>query len=91
MTTSTFRFCDDGIGGADLGKGSGLIGLKDRAEALGGRMTIMSPAGGGISSRPRSSRDRVSRLAQCTDTAGKALSGPAVRTENSNLDAAEIN
>ena len=38
---------DDGIGGADLGKGSGLIGLKDRAEALGGRMTIMSPAGGG--------------------------------------------
>ena len=38
---------DDGIGGADLGKGSGLIGLKDRAEALGGRMTIMSPARGG--------------------------------------------
>jgi PAS domain S-box-containing protein len=38
---------DDGIGGADLGNGSGLIGLKDRAEALGGRLTITSPVGSG--------------------------------------------
>src|SRR4051794_33752260 len=36
---------DDGIGGADFAKGSGLIGLNDRAEALGGRMRIESPAG----------------------------------------------
>ena len=36
---------DDGIGGADSGKGSGLIGLKDRIEVLGGRMQ------GGKSSR----------------------------------------
>ena len=40
---------DDGIGGADLGKGSGLIGLKDRAEALSGQMQITSPSGGGTS------------------------------------------
>jgi signal transduction histidine kinase len=40
---------DDGIGGADFGRGSGLIGLKDRIEALGGRMRIVSPAGGGTS------------------------------------------
>jgi PAS domain S-box-containing protein len=40
---------DDGIGGADSGKGSGLLGLKDRVEALGGRMRIMSPAGSGTS------------------------------------------
>jgi len=40
---------DDGIGGADVGKGSGLIGLKDRVEALGGQMRIMSPAGSGTS------------------------------------------
>jgi signal transduction histidine kinase len=40
---------DDGIGGADLDKGSGLIGLKDRAEALGGRLTIVSAAGSGTS------------------------------------------
>jgi len=40
---------DDGIGGADAAKGSGLIGLTDRVEALGGRMRIMSPAGSGTS------------------------------------------
>ncbi|MDT5067072.1 MAG: hypothetical protein QOK02_3227 [Mycobacterium sp.] len=40
---------DDGIGGADVGKGSGLIGLRDRVEALGGRMRIKSPAGSGTS------------------------------------------
>jgi signal transduction histidine kinase len=41
--------CDDGIGGADMSTGSGLIGLKDRAEALGGRLSITSPAGSGTS------------------------------------------
>jgi signal transduction histidine kinase len=40
---------DDGIGGANVAKGSGLIGLKDRAEALGGHLTITSLAGGGTS------------------------------------------
>ena len=38
---------DDGIGGADQRKGSGLIGLKDRIEVLGGRMHVASPPGGG--------------------------------------------
>jgi signal transduction histidine kinase len=38
---------DDGIGGADSTKGSGLIGLKDRIEALGGRLRVASPPGGG--------------------------------------------
>ena len=38
---------DDGIGGADSGKGSGLIGLKDRIAVLGGKMCVVSPAGGG--------------------------------------------
>jgi signal transduction histidine kinase len=40
---------DDGIGGADATKGSGLIGLRDRVEALGGQMAISSHAGGGTS------------------------------------------
>ena len=40
---------DDGIGGADLAKGSGLIGLKDRVEALGGYVQISSPPGSGTS------------------------------------------
>jgi signal transduction histidine kinase len=42
---------DDGIGGADPARGSGLVGLSDRAEALGGRMEISSPAGLGTSLR----------------------------------------
>jgi signal transduction histidine kinase len=38
---------DDGIGGADLGQGSGLLGLSDRIEALGGTFEVTSPAGRG--------------------------------------------
>lgn len=38
---------DDGAGGADLGAGSGLRGLADRVEALGGRFEVESPPGGG--------------------------------------------
>jgi signal transduction histidine kinase len=38
---------DDGIGGADLDKGSGLVGLRDRIEALGGTLQVTSPAGAG--------------------------------------------
>ncbi|HZA11168.1 GAF domain-containing protein [Mycobacterium sp.] len=40
---------DDGIGGADARKGSGLTGLLDRVEANGGQMRISSPAGRGTS------------------------------------------
>ncbi|WP_345466315.1 sensor histidine kinase [Actinoallomurus oryzae] len=40
---------DDGRGGADLRKGSGLIGLKDRIEALSGNLRIVSPPGAGTS------------------------------------------
>jgi signal transduction histidine kinase len=40
---------DDGIGGADLRRGSGLIGLADRVDALGGTIAIASPAGDGTS------------------------------------------
>jgi len=38
---------DDGIGGADPVKGSGLTGLRDRIEALGGTLDLTSPAGDG--------------------------------------------
>jgi signal transduction histidine kinase len=38
---------DDGIGGADSHKGSGLIGLIDRVEALGGELRISSVVGSG--------------------------------------------
>jgi signal transduction histidine kinase len=41
------RVRDDGRGGADFSHGSGLIGLKDRAEALGGHLQLSSPPGSG--------------------------------------------
>jgi signal transduction histidine kinase len=38
---------DDGIGGADPSRGSGIIGLKDRVEALSGTLSVLSPPGHG--------------------------------------------
>jgi signal transduction histidine kinase len=38
---------DDGIGGADPAGGSGLIGLRDRVQALSGSIEVNSPPGGG--------------------------------------------
>jgi signal transduction histidine kinase len=37
------------MGGADPALGSGLLGLKDRAEAIGGRISLESPPGSGTS------------------------------------------
>ena len=37
---------DDGIGGADLGRGSGLSGLAQRVSTVDGRIDVSSPAGG---------------------------------------------
>ena len=42
---------DDGDGGADFARGTGLAGLKDRVEALGGRLFLHSPPGAGTSLR----------------------------------------
>jgi signal transduction histidine kinase len=47
--TLSLSIRDDGVGAADMGNGSGLVGLADRVEALGGRMRIKSPAGRGTS------------------------------------------
>ena len=40
---------DNGIGGANTAKGSGLVGMKDRVEALGGRLQLSSPSAAGTS------------------------------------------
>ena len=45
----TLSIRDDGIGGADPSRGSGIIGLKDRVEALGGTISVVSPPGEGTS------------------------------------------
>ncbi|WP_426513447.1 DUF4118 domain-containing protein [Dactylosporangium sp. McL0621] len=38
---------DDGVGGADPAAGTGLVGLRDRLEALGGQLSVMSAPGRG--------------------------------------------
>ncbi len=38
---------DDGRGGATFAHGSGLVGLKDRVETLGGQLSLLSPPGAG--------------------------------------------
>jgi PAS domain S-box-containing protein len=42
---------DDGVGGANPARGSGLVGLADRVEALGGKLTLQSPPAGGTTLR----------------------------------------
>jgi signal transduction histidine kinase len=46
-TTLRVEVGDNGIGGADASRGSGIRGLQDRVAALGGRITIQSPPGQG--------------------------------------------
>jgi signal transduction histidine kinase len=41
------EIADDGSGGADLDRGTGLRGLADRLDALGGTLRVESPPGGG--------------------------------------------
>ena len=48
-TTLRLSIDDDGDGGADPARGSGIIGLIDRVEALGGKLTLRSPPGEGTS------------------------------------------
>jgi len=45
--SAVVEVADDGVGGADPGRGSGLRGLVDRVSALDGQMRIESPAGAG--------------------------------------------
>jgi signal transduction histidine kinase len=42
---------DDGVGGADAAGGSGLVGVRDRVETLGGSLALDSPPGGGTVAR----------------------------------------
>jgi signal transduction histidine kinase len=53
---------DDGIGGAHHGAGSGLVGIRDRIEALGGTLEVVSPTGSGttlVIEIPLDSRSRA--------------------------------
>jgi signal transduction histidine kinase len=46
-STLTVRVSDDGVGGADASRGSGLTGIRDRVEAVGGLLVVQSPPGSG--------------------------------------------
>jgi len=59
---------DDGIGGADPSRGSGIIGLKDRVEALGGTISVRSPPGRGTTLHVRLPADPVAVPALPGDT-----------------------
>jgi signal transduction histidine kinase len=52
---------DDGVGGTDPSRGSGLRGLADRVSALGGTLEISSPAGEGTTVRARIPIARAAR------------------------------
>ncbi|MBO0789207.1 MAG: GAF domain-containing sensor histidine kinase, partial [Actinobacteria bacterium] len=69
---------DDGHGGADPGRGSGLIGLRDRVEALGGRLEIVSVAGAGTS--------LVATLPLAIALSAPPLAPPAVLRPNGSAD-----
>jgi signal transduction histidine kinase len=49
----TVEVADDGVGGADVARGSGLRGLEDRLAALDGTLSLDSPAGRGTRLRAK--------------------------------------
>jgi signal transduction histidine kinase len=51
--TLTVEVADDGVGGADLARGSGLRGLEDRLAALDGTLSLESPSGRGTRLRAK--------------------------------------
>jgi signal transduction histidine kinase len=59
--TVSVQVSDDGVGGADASRGSGLVGIRDRVEAVGGTLTVLSP--------PRSGTVLTARL-PLSDPAG---------------------
>jgi signal transduction histidine kinase len=69
------RVCvrDDGRGGADFSHGSGLVGLKDRVEALGGTIVLSSPPGEGTALEAR-----IPLAGQAEGGTGRARPGRAV-------------
>jgi CheY-like chemotaxis protein len=74
-TTVVIEVADDGVGGADVDAGTGLRGLADRVEALGGRLDLDSPAGGGTILRaaiPCRSAPEAALDARQRSTAGAA-------------------
>jgi signal transduction histidine kinase len=66
---------DDGVGGADPARGSGLIGLRDRVEALGGTIEFASNRGRGTSLRARIPVDGSSYMPRVGQGSGPSKVG----------------
>ena len=69
---------DDGVGGADPRRGTGLIGLKDRVDTLGGTISFASPTGAGTTIRmrlPAGSADGKTDLPQPDEAASASPTG----------------
>jgi signal transduction histidine kinase len=88
---------DDGVGGADPGRGSGLVGLVDRVEALGGTLQVSSPAGAGttlsieipLDARSDSGPNGASATAGTDATATATAGTDATATSNARTDATD--
>jgi signal transduction histidine kinase len=73
-TSVELEIRDDGVGGADAATGTGLLGLRERVEALGGSLAVLSPRGRGTVIRatlperwPRPQGGRAPEVAPATD------------------------
>jgi signal transduction histidine kinase len=72
----TVEVADDGVGGADMARGSGLRGLADRVAALGGTLEIESPPGHGTTlscSIPLPHHGLAEDVEESSDTAPNAM------------------
>ena len=72
------RIRDDGRGGAGFSRGTGLVGLKDRTEALGGHLRLTSPPGAGTTvdaTLPIKDSTQPEPLAEAADPAEDAGAG----------------
>ena len=90
--TIELEIADDGIGGADPRRGTGLIGLQDRVDTLGGTISFASPAGGGTTIRvklptsPRGDDDPTLRLSRRSRSDGFGLARTAGFRADPNID-----
>jgi PAS domain S-box-containing protein len=64
--SAVVQVSDDGVGGADQRGGSGLRGLRDRVEALGGALAVASPPGHGTTVTARIPLEQPARMASPT-------------------------